>query len=312
MMNGVVMLKLSGAKVKVSDVFCDRLSFVVNYVGPQQETVAANLFEMLKALKHYKTRAGFYKHAYQFWVSEDPYSTYMHVSWCPTMPGMSFLRVEINPSKIDLNHFAAVMESLLPGGMSDIHSKAKVTRVDAALDVVGVKPHQLFAFHPRKKSVQGYWKSRLLETLYLGGADSGRQIVIYDKNLQLEECKDKYHPWEKFDKSKASTTRIEVRLRPDVAFSALKQMKNPFEELILRLNSPALCKEEAWSVLHLASNICGHQELMQALPLVTKKKYLALYSALPAEWWSPSSVWGGWSVAVDGIIPKGLQQAIIN
>jgi len=302
------MLKFSSAAVSVSNVFCDRLAFVIAYSCEQQEKLRERLKNLVKELSAWRTKGGRYKYAYQVCFQEDYAATFFHISWDPYDLKHAFLRVELNPNKSDMLSFAATMEELLPGGWMDIEKMAVVKRVDIAFDIHGVTPSDLFAHYPKMQIARAYFKSGLLETLYFGDGKSERQIVLYDKARQLDECKDKYHPWAKQEKPDGKTTRVEVRLRSDINFSELKFIKNPFDSLTLKLNSPALSEDVNWKIVHLASNVCGHQPLIQGLPKVTKSKYLAIYSGLSSEWWSSMKIWAGWPLVAEGLLPKIDQQ----
>lgn len=301
------MLKFSAAKVSVSDVFCDRLVFVIPYSGNEAEVLSEKLKKLVKVFSGWRVGSLRYKFSYRIWAIEDAFGTFMHISWDPRYPQHAFLRVELNPHKSDMLFFAALMSDLLPGGWSDIEKLAVINRVDAAVDILGATPSDLFAFYPKMQISKAYFKSGSLETLYFGGSDSERQVVIYDKARQLEECKDKSHPWDKFKKPDGKVTRVEVRLRSGINFSDLKAINNPFEPLTLKLNSPALSEDVIWQIIHLASNICGHQPLIQALPKSVKSKYLAIYDGLSSEWWSSMKVWAGWPLVADGLLPKIAQ-----
>lgn len=301
------MLKFSAATVSVSDVFCDRLAFVVAYSGQQQEVLRERLKQMVKELSAWRTKGGRYKYAYQVFLKEDAFATFMHISWDPYDLNLGFLRVEINPNNSDMLSFVAIMDSLLPGGWSDIEKMAVVKRVDVAFEIFGVTPSDLFAHYPKMQIARAYFKSGSLETLYFGDGKGARQIVLYDKARQLEECKDKIHPWAKLKKPDGKATRVEVRLRSDIKFSDLKLIKNPFDSLTLKLNSPALSEDVNWKIIHLASNVCGHQPLIQGLPKMVKSKYLSIYSGLSSEWWSSMNVWAGWPLVADGLLPKSAQ-----
>lgn len=301
------MLKFSASTVNVSDIFCDRLAFVIPYYGEERELVRKRLQELVKSFAGWRVGGGRYRYAYRIWATEDAFATLLHISWEPRDIKQAFIRVELNPNKSDMLFFAAIMNGLLPGGWGDIEKFAVVNRIDAAVDIFGVTPSDLFAHYPKMQIAKAYFKSGSLETLYFGGSDSERQIVIYDKARQLEEGKDKSHHLDKHQKPVGKVTRVEVRLRSGINFSDLKMIENPLDSLALKLNSPALSEDVNWKLIHLASNVCGHQPLIQALPKSVKSKYLAIYSGLSSEWWSSAKIWSSWPQVTNGLLPKSAQ-----
>ena len=137
----------------------------------------------------------------------------------------------------------------------------------------------------------------------MGDAQSPRQIVLYDKQLQLKESLYLSHPMEKHVKSNSKISRLEVRVRPDLKIEALKYLTNPFLPLHMKSNSPALCDEQEWSLIHLTSNLCGHHALLSALNKDSKASYLSIYKLLKEGWWSSEKVWSDFGAVVDGLLP---------
>jgi hypothetical protein len=155
----------------------------------------------------------------------------------PWNPSTSFIRLDYNPTKISYHVLAACLESILPYGIDDIYETGNVTRLDIAMDVIGVKPRQVILDFLKTKHRKVYAKSGMPETVYIGDDTGENELVIYDKIIEMESKKLKIKPLSTYTFPKYDITRIEMRYRPKVQtkFMNLHEINNVFKPMIMFL-----------------------------------------------------------------------------
>ena len=284
----------------ITQLACDKLSFTLDYQSKfDQQKVASTLDEMLK----YKIASNYgrkpYKRGIRVYEPNIKNQLCMLIQWHPFHETIPFVRVDFNPSYADITHIYALLSEILPGGLDDISEVAKVTRLDATVDLANIKPHQLLAYYPQKQISQIYCKSGNIETLYLGKRGENNLIVIYDKQLEIKEKNQKYGL--NLPELKKSTTRIEIRMKPDCGFSELLNVENPFKKLLLRVEFDHYEDEQLWRLFMATVRHRGLQDSLSLLDDATRKKFRDRVSATPNSWWKPDEIWKAWPKLVDGL-----------
>src|SRR5450759_357481 len=282
-----------GKKVTVSDMFCDKLSFTIddidNYDCAHIVHVINELVSLKLARKHWSKN---YKHCVSIFEGEFPSKMLMLVQWEPHFMNAGYIRVELNPNYADMNHVCALLMEILPGGIEDVHTKARITRFDVSLDLVGLQPDELLAYAPGKQISRIYCKSGKIETLYLGGYDSGT-IVIYDKQLEVKEKNSKYKT--NIPVPKEPTTRIEIRLKPGMGIDELLHIKNPFQTLVIRtFASMSFVHTELWRLFFAVAQSRGAQDALLMLDENTRKKFRPQIESVKCDWYNPDAIWSTW------------------
>ena len=218
----------------------------------------------------------------------------MLIEYGPKASGLSFLRFDCNPSHADMERIEAFLCQVLPGGLDDLPLKAKVTRFDLSVDVTGVHIDSLLAAFPGMQVSRGYYKSGKTEALYLGGYEGARHVVMYDKvaeviHLNAKRKENKPLPPD-------PTTRIEIRLRPDVGPVQLTAIENPFLKLIVSsLASVPTPDDQMWKLFVAVSQFRGAQD---ALLMIEDKnmrtKFRERIKVGNPSWWQAEKLWENW------------------
>ena len=200
-------------------------------------------------------------------------------------PGMDFLKYEI--------------EALQVGGLNfqDIATNGKITRVDVAVDLIGIGIHDLiFRCSEGGKSHCYFSEAGQLETGYFGLKDSNKNCpwVAYDKKQQLLELQ------EELPYGGNSYTRIEYHSKLNIKLASLPAMKNPFCFFsVAYAKTPNGTPTHVWQ--HFLDS-CRHRGVDRALELMPPGPRKALYSEtlnLSHEaFWKPAVIWAAWPEAV--------------
>lgn len=192
----------------------------------------------------------------------------------------SALRLEFSPSKFDekaYNEFCDLWDHIDLGNISlpaMLHD-AKVTRLDVAVDVLGIEPKDIFV---HREGVWKIWwvsasKSGIEAAQYYiaNNTKQGAQLspkkranfIVYDK--LKEQLANGVKP--KFGKQLHS--RLEWSTRKNMAFTNLLEMKCPFEGWEARrllIDEPPVKEEWMWKVIFDSVRFRGWNETIQLLP----------------------------------------------
>jgi hypothetical protein len=285
----------------ITQLVCDKLSFTLDYQSKSdQHNVASGLDEMLKfkLAKNYGRRP--YKRGIRVYEPDIKNQLHMLIQWQPFHESTPFVRVDFNPSHADIAHIYATLTTILPGGLDDLNNFAKVTRLDATVDLGNIKPQQLLAYYPQKQISQIHCKSGNIETLYLGKRGEDNLIVIYDKQLEIKEKNQKYGL--NFPEPKSKTTRVEIRMKPDCGFAELINVENPFKKLLLRVEFEYYEDEQLWRLFMATVRHRGLQDSLSLLDDATRKKFRDRVSATPNSWWKPDEIWKAWPKLVGDLL----------
>lgn len=215
--------------------------------------------------------------------------------------GGVMLCLDIHPPGLTPTGASYVVEQILgrilnrtPGEIAE----AKVTRVDIALDLHGVRLED-FAWHVRgKRTRRLIFKMPRLKSLSFGSPKHGA-VALYDRTGK--DGHDALQPW----------TRVEARLKPGCAVKHLPTTKNPFVHL------DVVDVRAAWKVLGRqsieAEGMIGHAQvygwkgIVDLFPKDTprplrKTVAKALQQATPA-WWIPDLAWDAFPDALTQALP---------
>jgi hypothetical protein len=286
-------LILKGPVESVENLVCDKLSFVLAYqTKAEQDAVAAGLEEIItyKMGSPYRKRP--YKCGVKLYEPEVQNKLRMLAQWSPMHEGIPFARIDLNPSHADMFAIKATLLTAIPNWESDVSSLARVTRFDAAVDLVGVRSDELLAYYPSKQISQTYSKSSRMESYYIGKPGEDNFIAIYDKRLQIKEKNAKYGlkiPIPAFE-----ITRVEIRMKPDCSFQCLLDMANPFEKLTLKTHQNFPKNDELWELFVATARYEGLQNALQRLNPATRLKFHKRIKDYPSVWWKPKEIWAAW------------------
>lgn len=156
----------------------------------------------------------------------------------------------------------------------------KVSYLEIARDFVGVDKQDLLPWTAHTKKGDVWQKGSEKGAIYVGGKDSPRQFVIYDKRLQLI-AKGQACPH-------ASLVRVEARLRsPGILVREIDQLEDPFKPLHIASleNTRTHSKEKQWQgFIENASNN-GASTAFSQLSKHYRKIYRERLSECAAKWW---------------------------
>lgn len=156
----------------------------------------------------------------------------------------------------------------------------KISYLEIARDFVGVDKQDLLPWTAHAKKGDIWQKGGEKGAIYVGGKDSPRQFVIYDKRLQLI-AKGQHCPC-------SSLVRVEARLRsPGIMATELGQLEDPFPHLHIASLSKAraLSKEKQWhNFIENASNH-GASSAFSQLSKHYRKIYRERLNECTVKWW---------------------------
>ena len=277
--------------VMASPLFCDKLTINIDYQKPaEQQVLLANIKEFLGLNLHAKSYPN-KQYRYGIYIYEGVYPSKMQmlVEVGPKASGVSFFRIDFNPSHCDMEGVAAFLQSVLPGGLQDVVLKGRVSRIDLTVDFTGIHIDDLLVAYPGMQVSRGYYKSGGTETLYMGGYECAKLVVLYDKVQQVRHLNAKKHL--KLEIPSQPTTRLEVRLHPDLGLTGLQTLGNPFLKLILAAAvSVPTHPEQMWKLFMAVAKVRGaHDALLMIEDKYQRKIFRERLGCGTPAWWTPGS-----------------------
>src|SRR5690606_37918143 len=106
---------------------------------------------------------------------------------------MNFLRLEFNPNNLGLahEHPFSLISGILRGEWPEfvaVLDRARVNRVDCAIDIYGVNIERLGIHHTMRSTFsRPYDRDGRTTGMYLGQRTSNRHVVVYDKKRAARE-----------------------------------------------------------------------------------------------------------------------------
>jgi len=213
------------------------------------------------------------------------------------------VRIEFNPSKLGvwgLKALHGVLSSIIPGGWQLFISDGKITRLDVAVDLVGVRVSKLLMQPPTSQATTAWSNAKGKLETYQWGQAKGSHTQIYNKTA------------EQFKKGVVlpgpQVTRVERRLKPPACkqLSLLAEMDNPFAGIVLTTHvpeAPAGGPEYVWPMFCDSVKVRG---LDGALKLLSKNKakktaFRQQFKKATPPWWNPDAIWANWPAALSAL-----------
>jgi len=293
----------SKTTVLASSLFCDKLNINIDYQQPgEQHVLLGNIKEFLGLNLHAKSSPSKrYRYGIHIYEGEYPSKMQMFVEVDPKASGVSFFRIDFNPAHCDMESVAAFLQMVLPGGLQDVVLKGRVSRIDLTVDFTGIHVDDLLVAYPGMQVSKGYYKSGNTETLYMGGYECAKLVVLYDKVQQVRYLNAKKHL--KLAIPSEPTTRLEIRLRPDHGLDGLQALGNPFLKLILAagVNVPTH-PEQVWKLFMAVAKFRGaHDALLMIDDKYQRKVFRDRISGGTPAWWTPEILWTAWPGLLSGL-----------
>ena len=222
-------------------------------------------------------------------------------------------RIEFNPARLMetpayYQAFLSIMTLWFGDALHNEVSRARITRIDLAVDITGVSINSLLAARQDSTVMSTtYGRDGHIQTMYLGSKNSSERFVIYDKRAQRAAESDA-------PIAGRPRTRIEVRLKASLSLLDLRRYRNPFRHLGLRHIDDMLVASlgnspHYWDWMVSASKQDGLQATLARIrnPRTRKGWRDRVFEREAPEWWNPDALWGGLGAALDavGIFPAG-------
>ncbi len=203
-------------------------------------------------------------------------------------------RIELNPSRLGLDGLMdihGVLGSLLPNGFRHFVVEGKITRIDIALDLVGVRLSKIKVL-PLSAQSSAAWSgaSGKPETLQWGKT-KGNHTQVYNKTLEQAK-KGVVLPG-------PQVTRVERRFKnpPCKKLSDLPTMANPFMGLVLTDGippAPPSGPAYVWPFFCDSVAVRGLDAAVKLLPKHKRPAYRQAFLAAKPTWWNPEGAWAAW------------------
>lgn len=300
------MLKISKKGISRKALVIDRVSATVPISDKNEQSEIDSRIKFIGrhwdgAYAGYVKPAG-YKLAYRLHVANDQSST-MTVHAKPVDPYNSYLRVEYNPAKANQVRLRSYLEHILPGGWKRYVSEAFCTRIDLAIDVVGVQVSELLVYWPGMRHSRQYFASGkmyedcLVLTREVGKYGGERFLTVYDRVRHLPKANMYFD--KKESESECDITRFEVRVRPYTKWNGVEAMGNVFSELeVTSLSAFVGQKDQEFGTFLMLCKAYGAQYALQRLDGKKRALYRSRIANAYTPWWSPAGIWKGFAPAL--------------
>jgi hypothetical protein len=298
----------------------DRLSFTADIpegvARPDARAVVDWVEGAYKLAQTARSRGARYKHNLR--LKRGDKVQVAHIAFNPLKTSNAFLRVDLNPARLlprDMKALHAFLRYLLLERHKEILAKAKVTRIDVALDVDHVRVDDLMVF-TRSGVQSGVWGKLFardgamtrfyIQTKVLGSVNSDQQFKVYDRAAKMADTGG--------DAIEHDRTRIEVQLTPRVRIDGkrsadkterpgppvrvgaylneLRSLPNPFASLTVAV---APSNPEGDTLFRLFLDSCRQRGEEAALKLITdsrlQREYRLRLSRRSPDWWDPVACW---------------------
>jgi hypothetical protein len=200
-------------------------------------------------------------------------------------------RLEFNPKKLGidgLNDLDNILGEIFPDGWGYVFNNGRVTRLDVAVDLPGVRMDQFLFLAHQGETYQCFETNGHLETLYMGKPKSNQTRIYSKKKEQLAKGK----PFGK------SVVRVERTLRNlNLLVGELQKLKNPFGQMAMVEPSPLPPpweKPKVWSMFQDSVNMRGLMPAMALLPEHRRSEYRKHLKQNQKVWWQPQAIWEKW------------------
>lgn len=204
--------------------------------------------------------------------------------------------ISFNPAKMSdysLAEMNAYLTTLYCDGVSTLQERARLKRLDIAIDVIGAK-YQDHLYVDRRLT-PGFGGFAAVGTTYLAPEQSTRQLCCYDKARELHAKSGISVPHD--------LLRIEARVMNAKKYGLcdLDKISNPFPSLWI-LDRALAAKIEhpvVTSYLKVVSTGVGPQHAFASLHPSARKLLAQHLHGLQPVWWQPKAIWNGYPKALN-------------
>ena len=215
--------------------------------------------------------------------------------------GLNFarrIRLEFNPSKLGfdgLKDMHAILSTMMDGGWQLFVNHGGISRLDVAVDLVGVRMTKL-KIVPPKAVVSQTWNSPKGKLLtYQWGKPKGSYTQIYNKTAEMAA--------RGVPVSGPQVTRFERRLKQPACkwLTKLADLENPFAGFVLTTTMPEAPDDGpayVWPLFCDSVSVRGLHAALQLLPEHKRPVYKKQFAQAAPDWWGPDAIWAHWPTVV--------------
>ncbi|MBK0399065.1 hypothetical protein H0I76_07680 [Limibaculum sp. M0105] len=286
----------------------DKISLTLPITSAATKGAIWNVVKVQEELGYVKKTYSKNGYSYNAFLSLDVSKEPALLSLYPNKKEYSFVRLEFNPAKMGKDGveelLLAHMEYILPGGPEQLFQSARVSRLDIAIDLLGIGIKNTL-FYSNYAVRSGFYKRNgYLETLYLGSPKSNRQTRIYDKKKEMAKN-------EIQSESSVPMTRIERVVKHGGPLKELASWEDPFGTLQLCMlsDAPPSIAPWLWRMFCSAANQTTPQATLAQLPPAKKTAFKAAMQQAAPHWWSTEEIWEEWpnTLGAAGLRPSGFK-----
>lgn len=285
----------------ITDPIIDKISITVHPATQQlRDEIFTSIWQVIDASEYFADarKSRDYYHATFILIPGSTERVYFQFG--PRKPDYPFCRLEFNPHKLGINgmnELHSTLSLIFPEGWGTVLQYGRVSRIDVAVDLVGLQMDQ-FHFLPQTGCTSRlYGRNGLLETLY-SGSSRGNQTRVYDRTAEHKSRKQKLPG--------PPTVRVERCLRnPGIPLSKLASLKNPFEKMVLippMPERPDGVSETKWAGFLDSARVRGLPAALQLQSPAVRAQFRKHVKSAPLPLWDPVKVWEDWPVVVSALV----------
>jgi len=209
------------------------------------------------------------------------------------------IRLEFNPSKLGfdgLKDMHAILSTMMDGGWQLFVNHGRISRVDVAVDLMGVRMTKLMVVPPKAVVSQTWNSSKGKLLTYQWGKVKGSYTQIYNKTAEMQA--------RGLPVSGPQVTRFERRLKQPACKSLTKlaELENPFAGFVLTTTmpqAPAGGPPYVWPLFCDSVSVRGLHAALQLLPEHKRPVYKKQFAKAAPDWWDPDAIWAQWPAVLE-------------
>lgn len=292
-------------KVELTPLFCDKMSLTYEPPIEDHAKIIVNVKMMLEEGYAKPSYTPMYDKSISVFLGNSTDDKLL-IQYRPKMVGPKFVRLEFNPSKGFLPEIGLLLNMVFPQGVKGILEHSACTRGDLTVDCHGIDINDLLVWYPQFQRTQSFCRSGKLQTYYLGATDSSLRICVYDLVAKLK--RENYKRNCKHEIPGHAVTRVEARVRKDVALKSLGTIPNPFKALhIATYSRLPKAHDEKFNLFMEVCRSRGTQDALLMLDESTRKVFRQKLETGKCKWWQPDDIGMQWPLVV-----KTLHESLCN
>ena len=204
-----------------------------------------------------------------------------------------WIRLTLHPRDMKLKGFEdlhLILGTFVEGGWGKFVSTAKVTQIEASIDLEGIPFNSVHVLPDQAKTVSIYRSGQKTETVYLSKSKSN-QTVIYDRAAKRKQQGN--------ESKSGDCTRIERKKSGvNLKLHELEKLPNPFTHVkfvnVPANPPPSEAKPYQWALFTDAVAQRGLDPALKLLPQAKRTAYRKYIADNKRPWWMPELIWSGW------------------